>query len=161
VRKIELRVKIVGFETYDIGPIECGYCGNRTKFTVIAQDSSGVEKHEWEEETPWGMMENSIERGWIHRMLLCSTCGRASFDRLFVEDGYPEATEMLYPEPVVVPEGLPAKVAKEYRAALKERRRNPNGYGAMLGRVLDAVCSDCKIPVKDNNKLIGLTDRLR
>jgi hypothetical protein len=93
-------------------------------------------------------MDNTIERGWVHRMLICSSCGRASFDRLFVDDGVPEEMEMLYPEPIIVPDGLPAKIAEEYAAALKERRRNPNGCAALLGRVLDAVCTDRGIPRK-------------
>jgi hypothetical protein len=46
----------------------------------------------------------------------------------------------------VAPEGLPDRIAKEYSDALKERRRNPNGYAALLGRVLDAVCTDQRIP---------------
>lgn len=37
---------------------------------------------------------------------------------------------------------MPDSVAKEYGEALKERRRNPNGYAALLGRVLDAVCTE-------------------
>jgi hypothetical protein len=81
-------------------------------------------------------------------MLICSACGRASFDRLFTHDGEPEAVEMLYPQPVVLPDGLPANVAKEYGEAIRERRRNPNGYAALLGRVLDAVCNDRGIPNK-------------
>lgn len=129
-------------EPYEIGPIECGYCGNTAPSTVVAQDFSQVVKQEFEHETPWGMVDAAIERGWIHRMLICSVCKRASFDRVFADDGYPEEVELLYPEPIVVPDGLPDKVSREYGAALKERKRNPNGYAALLGRVLDAVCTD-------------------
>jgi hypothetical protein len=63
-------------------------------------------------------------------MLICSVCKRASFDRVFTHDGEPEEVELLYPDRIVIPEGLPDKVAKEYREALTERRRNPNGYAA-------------------------------
>ena len=127
---------------YEIAPLECGYCGNTAPFTVVAQDFSQVVTHEFEHQTPWGMMDDSVERGWVHRMLICSVCKRASFDRVFTHDGELEETELLYPEPIIVPDGLPPRIATEYGAALKERRRNPNGYAALLGRVLDAVCTD-------------------
>jgi hypothetical protein len=127
---------------YEIGPLECGYCGNTTPFTVVAQDFSQVVTHEFEHETPWGMMDDSVERGWIHRMLICAVCKRASFDRVFTHDGEPEETEILYPQPITIPDGLPPMIATEYGSALKERRRNANGYAALLGRVLDAVCKD-------------------
>jgi len=148
-------------ETYEIGPIECAYCGNTTSFTVVAEDYSAVMTHEFEHETPWGPMEDSVHRGWVHRMLICSTCKRASFDRVFTHDGEPEEVELLYPQPITTPEGLPDSVAKEYREALKERRRNPNGYAALLGRVLDAVCTDKGIPTHTpDNRLIFLRKRL-
>jgi hypothetical protein len=146
---------------YEIGPLDCGYCGNNTKLTVVAQDHSQVKTYEWETQEPWGTIDNSVDRGWVHRMLICSSCGRASFDRLFLHDGYPEDMEMLYPDPIIVPDGLPPKVADEYRNALRERRRNPNGYAALLGRVLDAVCSDRGIPTKlPNGHLMFLGARL-
>ncbi len=135
-------------EPYEVGPIVCGYCGNTTKFTVVAHDFSQVVTYEWEEKIAWGTLENSVERGWVHRMLMCPICKRASFDRVFTHDGVPEEMELLYPEPIIVPDGLPQKIAKEYGNALKERRRNPNGYAALLGRVLDAICTDRNIPKK-------------
>jgi len=138
-------------EPYEIGPLECGYCGHTTPFTVVAQDFSQVVTHEFEMETPWGTVDQSVERGWVHRMLICSACKRASFDRVFTHDGEPEEMEILYPEPIMVPDGLPPKVAAEYGAALKERKRNPNGYAALLGRVLDAVCTDKGIPNRNPN----------
>jgi hypothetical protein len=148
-------------ETYEIGPVECGYCGNTTSFTVVAQDYSAVVTQEFEHETPWGVMDDSVQRGWVHRMLICSVCKRASFDRVFTHDGEPEQTELLYPEPILTPDGLPDSVAKEYGDALKERRRNPNGYAALLGRVLDAVCTDKGIPSqKPDGKPIFLRTRL-
>ena len=133
-------------KTYEIGPCDCGYCGNTTSFTVVAQDFSAVETYDFEHETPWGVMQDAVQRGWVHRMLICSVCKRASFDRVFTHDGVPEEVELLYPEPIVTPEGLPDRIAKEYSDAVKERRRNPNGYAALLGRVLDAVCTDQGIP---------------
>lgn len=45
--------------------------------------------------------------------------------------------------------------------ALKERRRNPNGYAALLGRALDAVCTDRGIPShKPDGRPIFLRNRL-
>ena len=133
-------------ENYEIGPMQCEYCGNTTLFTVVAEDFSGAVTHEFEHPTPWGVMEDSVSRGWVHRMLICPMCQKGSFDRVFTHDGEPEEVELLYPQPIAIPAGLPDRVAKEYSDALKERRRNPNGYAALLGRVLDAVCSDKGIP---------------
>lgn len=148
-------------EAYEIGPLECGYCGNTTSFTVVAEDFSAVVTHEFEYKTPLGVVEDSVQRGWVHRMLICSVCKRASFDRVFTNDGEPEQVELLYPEPIVTPDGLPDSVAKEYGEALKERRRNPNGYAALLGRVLDAVCTDKGIPShKSDGRPIFLGKRL-
>lgn len=148
-------------EPYEIGPIECAYCGNTAAFSVVAQDFSGVVTHEFEHETPFGVMDDSVSRGWVHRMLICSVCKKASFDRVFTHDGEPEEVELLYPEPIVIPPGLPNRVAKEYGDALKERRRNPNGYAALLGRVLDSVCSDKGIPShKPDGRPIFLGKRL-
>jgi hypothetical protein len=148
-------------ETYEIGPITCGYCGNTAFFTVVAEDFSALVTNEYECETPFGVVENSVQRGWVHRMLICSVCKRASFDRVFTHDGEPEQTELLYPEPILTPDGLPDSVAKEYGDALKERRRNPNGYAALLGRVLDAVCTDKGIPShKPDGRPIFLGKRL-
>jgi hypothetical protein len=148
-------------ENYEIGPMQCEYCGNTTSFTVVAEDFSGVVTYEFEHPTPWGVMDDSVSRGWVHRMLICPVCKKASFDRVFTHDGEPEEVELLYPQPIVIPDGLPDKVAKEYGEALKERRRNPNGYAALLGRVLDAVCTDKGIPShKSDGRPIFLGKRL-
>jgi len=148
-------------ENYEIGPMQCEYCGNTTSFTVVAEDFSGVVTHEFEYPMPWGVMDDSVSRGWVHRMLVCPVCKKASFDRIFTHDGEPEEVELLYPQPIVIPEGLPDRVAKEYGDALKERRRNSIGYAALLGRVLDAVCSDKGIPShKSDGRPLFLGKRL-
>jgi hypothetical protein len=41
-----------------------------------------------EQETPWRKMDDSVQRGWVNRMLICFVCKRASFDRVFTHDGY-------------------------------------------------------------------------
>ena len=147
--------------TYDVDPFTCGYCGNDVKFQVVAEDYSQVHSLQFEQPTPFGIMEDSAERGWIHRLLLCPSCKEVTFERVFTADGEPEESEVLFPPPLVVPDGLPEKVAKEYCAALKERRRNPNGYAALLGRTLDAVCSDRGIPNKTSKgKILFLGVRL-
>jgi len=147
-------------ETYEVRPIECAYCGNTTPFTVVAEDYSALMTHEFEYQTPLGVVEDSVQRGWVHRMLICSVCKRASFDRVFTHDGEPEEVELLYPQPILIPDGLPDRVAKEYGDALKERRRNPNGYAALLGRVLDAVCTDKGISSHKDGRPIFLGKRL-
>ena len=105
-------------------------------------------------------MTRTIEHGWVYRMLICSICKKATFDRVFYQDGEPQHDEPLYPEPISVPDGLPTRVEKEYRDALMERRRNPNGYAALLGRVLDAVCTDKGIPNRNSDGSVTLGPRL-
>jgi hypothetical protein len=42
------------FEPYEIGPVECGYCGNMAKFKVAAENSE-ITSHKYEEEDElWG-----------------------------------------------------------------------------------------------------------
>jgi hypothetical protein len=147
-------------DTDQVGPFECGYCGNTVKFTIAVQDLSQVKTFENEVETPIGMMDFSLESGWVYRLLLCPACNKITFERVFTEDGIPEYNEFIYPEPVFLPEGLPDRVAGEYNAALKERRRNPNGYAALLGRVMDAICTDRGIPSRANGRPIFLGVRL-
>ena len=149
------------FEPYEIGPIECAYCGNVAKFTVAAEHSEITSREFEEQDGPWGSSTRTVEWGWVYRMFICSQCKKASFDRVYYRDGDLEYDEPLYPEPISVPEGLPTLVEKEYRDALTERRRNPNGYAALLGRVLDAVCTDRGIPSSSGGRPMTLGPRLK
>jgi hypothetical protein len=148
------------FEPYEIGPFECGYCGNMTRFKVAAENSEITSQEYEEDDELWGRTTRTDERGWVYRMLICSICKRATFDRVFYLDGLPEYDETLSPEPISVPVGLPIRVANEYKTALLERRRNPNGYAALLGRVLDAVCTDRGIPNHEAGRSVTLGPRL-
>ena len=40
--------------------------------------------------------------------------------------------------------GLPADIEREWDAAMRVRRINPNAFAVLLGRVLDAICVDHK-----------------
>jgi hypothetical protein len=148
------------FEPYEIGPFECGYCGNMTKFKVAAENSE-ITSQEYEDDVDlWGPVTRTVEHGWVYRMLICFICKRATFDRVLWQDGEPDYDEMLYPEPITVPVGLPNQVANEYKDALLERRRNPNGYAALLGRVLDAICTDKGISSYHSGRPVTLGPRL-
>jgi hypothetical protein len=84
-----------------------------------------------------------------------------TFERVFSHDGELEESQVLFPPPIKIPDGLPEKVAREYGAALRERRRNPNGFAALLGRTLDAICTDRGIPNKNSRgKIVFLGLRL-
>jgi hypothetical protein len=145
--------KLAEFEAYEIGPFVCVNCGNTARFKVTAEDSQ-LESHEYEEpDHPWGPSTRTVEVGYVYRMLICTICRRATFDRVFWRDGEPEDIETLCPESITVTDGLPEAVSNEYRDALNERRRNPNGYAALLGRVLDAVCTDSHIAIQNRQPL--------
>jgi hypothetical protein len=152
---------VLMFEPYEIGPFECGYCGNIAPFKVAAENSEITSEECEEDDELWGRTTRIFERGWVYRMLICSICKKATFDRVFHLDGLPEDDETLYPEPISVPVGLPNRVANEFKSALLERRRNPNGYAALLGRVLDAVCADRGIPNNQAGKLVTLGSRVK
>jgi len=47
----------------------------------------------------------------------------------------------IYPMPDAI-KGLPDSVKKEYESALRVRAIDTNAFAVMLGRVLDAVCTD-------------------
>lgn len=147
-------------EAYEIGPFECRYCGSTVKLRVVAEDYSQVHSYPDPQETPFGRMDFSGEAGWAHRLLLCPVCKKVTFERVYVRDGEYEETEVLFPPSNVVPDGLPERVAREFGAALKERMRHPNAYAGLLGRTLDAICTDRCIPSRDSAGKLFLGARL-
>ena len=92
--------------------------------------------------------------GECYQLLQCQNCEKPELRNYY----YHEFTEeqpydytTLYPESIIPPRGLPKKVREEYERAVKARHGDSNGYGVLLGRVLESVCQDKKA----KGKMIG------
>lgn len=87
----------------------------------------------------------SWSAGPIYELLMCSACDGVILRRYFyheLRDADDWLLEILYPEPMSVPLGLPDKIATAYREALNLKRADPNAYAVGLGRVLELICHD-------------------
>lgn len=118
----------------------CGHCGVNAKMIV---------KAEYDEQDLDFVDGRMIECGKLYEIFKCQSCDKIELAVHDYHEGM-DNVEMfktyktLYPAPVSLPEGLPAKVKKEYQRALKARHGDSNGYGVLLGRVLEAVFHDKK-----------------
>ena len=91
----------------------------------------------------------SFHYGKWYEILKCQGCDEVelrvhSYHQGFDEIEFPTEYTTLYPAAQTIPEGLPTKVKKEYVQALKARHGDLNGYGVLLGRVLESVFHDKK-----------------
>ncbi|MDX6528482.1 MAG: hypothetical protein QOH41_772 [Blastocatellia bacterium] len=87
----------------------------------------------------------SWSAGPIYELLMCSACDGVVLRRYFyheLRDAEDWPLEILYPEPLRVPLGLPDKIETAYREALNLKRTDPNAYAVRLGSVLELVCHD-------------------
>ncbi len=86
--------------------------------------------------------------GFIYQLLRYYSCGEATLYQLAVHTGLdPEYIDrsydkMLYPCEGESPMGLPASVQPSWDAAMRVRKIDPNAFAVLLGRVLDAICSE-------------------
>jgi len=127
-------VKLVKQKGFTIA-LKCGYCGNVATMEIKAS---------------CGHMTNPTENiGEAFELVLCPSCKNVNlvitryeevYDGVYPE--YDKITEISYPvEPKQVI-GLPIKVSKAYKAAIKVRSIDPNAFAVLLGRVLEEVCKD-------------------
>jgi len=91
----------------------------------------------------------SFNYGEWYEILKCQNCDKVelrvhSYHQGFSEEEVPTVYKTLYPEPIIIPDGLPRKVKAEYERAIKARHGDSNGYGVLLGRVLESVFHDKK-----------------
>lgn len=122
--------------------IQCGYCGNLGRMRVGAAYSE-VESHDAEQTDagvtpPW-------DAGAVYETLKCPACEGVLLARYFWHSVLePQEVEyrVIYPEQPAPPDGLPTAVKAAYDRALALRKRDPNAYGVLLGRVLELVCED-------------------
>jgi hypothetical protein len=120
---------------------QCGHCGNHSTMKVVAEfrDLSRPDPEHY-----------PFSEGECYELLKCPACTKIELQSYSYSDAvdYGERPEFdyktLYPLSPQIPPGLPKKVQEEYEAALKEKRRSPNAYGVLMGRVLERVCDDKK-----------------
>ncbi|HEY3761956.1 MAG TPA: DUF4145 domain-containing protein [Verrucomicrobiae bacterium] len=119
----------------------CGHCGNRAPMVIVA-DYREV-KHDYVEGV------GGFNYGEWYEVLKCQSCEKVelrvhSYHQALTEEESPTVYKTIYPEAIAIPVGLPKKVKNEYEKALQARHGDSNGYGVLLGRVLEAVFHDKK-----------------
>lgn len=113
--------------------IECGSCDKRTNQKIVSEYLQAIaDEYEFEGEI--------LHDDFLLRMSLCSACETIN---LSVQDDGGEVS-VLYPAAPKEVEGLPADVAKAYKAARAVRMIDANAFAVLLGRVLELVCLDRK-----------------
>jgi hypothetical protein len=137
-------------------PVECRHCDNKGPMRVLKQDRQ-TEDFENNDDP---MFPLEWEAGNIYQILKCYTCGQITFYQMSIHTGTdPEYIDrsydqILYPCGSESPMGLPADIQREWDAAMRVRRINPNAFAVLLGRVLDAICIDQKAEGPDLHKRI-------
>jgi Domain of unknown function (DUF4145) len=124
----------------------CGHCGVRSPMIIVAKF--------YEKLSDFIKNVGVFEYGERYELLKCQGCEKIELEAHSYHEGMDEPIfnfRTLYPEPIIIPKGLPNKVKEEYQNALKARHGNSNGYGVLLGRVLEAVFHDKKA----KGKMIG------
>lgn len=91
----------------------------------------------------------SYEQGNLYQLLECTTCEGLVFRKTFFIKPRDEGKtkdqitwDVIYPEEKSLFSRLPKSVKNEYLSARRVKNVDSNAYGAMLGRVLEAVCED-------------------
>lgn len=117
----------------------CGHCGTKAVMQILGKVTDYSEAQQ----------DYPYEDGEGYNVLKCTNCKQPEIEKYKYDEvnidnqKSPYYDEIvLYPSKPVVPLGLPAKVKKEYLEALAHRHKSPNAYGALMGRVLEAVCKD-------------------
>jgi len=119
---------------------KCEHCENRAPM-LIGSLYSQVETHE----AYSGQLSHYWEEGYIHEILECPACKGIILRRYYYHDQTdPEGGEWqtLYPIAEGLMDGLPQPVERAYQSARRVRNVDPNAFGVLLGRVLDAICTD-------------------
>src|SRR5947207_11659430 len=115
--------------------IKCGTCDKTANQEVVAEYDQNVEENFESQGEEYLYIDT-----YILRLSLCASCESVN---LSVQDDGGEVS-VLYPSPPAHLEGLPAKVAKAYKAARAVRLIDPNAFAVLLGRVLEIVCLNRK-----------------
>lgn len=106
----------------------------------VIVEKSFVEEHE-HSGVEW-------EAGFIYQLLRCYSCREVTVYQVVIHTGIdPDYTDrsydkMLYPGGPESPLGLPPLVQKAWEASMRVRKIDANAFAVLLGRVLDAICTD-------------------
>jgi Domain of unknown function (DUF4145) len=82
----------------------------------------------------------------IHELLVCPACEGVTLRAYFWADDLESEGDVrfdiLYPSETRLPPGLPSVVHKAFLSALKVKPIDANGFGVLIGRVIEQVCVD-------------------
>jgi hypothetical protein len=116
--------------------LRCGSCEKTSDQRVVAEYKHVTGHEEEFDEQPF-----YYEDEWFLRMSLCSLCDTINLSVEQIDGG--EVTG-LYPSPPADLEGLPAEIARAYKAARAVKSIDANAFAVLLGRALELVCIDRK-----------------
>jgi len=119
-------------------PIKCEHCDNIVRLRRIFLHDQTKSY-----ETPDGRW--NWQAGPVWTLYECPTCSGIIFSCYYLDDRYdPEdwESETLYPHKDRNIEGLPNRVNREYKTALKVRNLDSNLYAVAIGRMMEALCTD-------------------
>lgn len=126
--------------------LKCPHCHNKGPMKVL-KIAHATQQFQEGEDDDWHRIE--WEAGYVYWVLQCFSCSNVVFERQAVHteidpEGIEGPFDILYPQPIEQPAGLPQEIAKAYDAALAVRHIDSNAFATLLGRVLDLVCIDRK-----------------
>ena len=119
---------------------KCEHCENKAPM-LFATTYSQVDSHEED----GGQFPHYWEEGYIYQLLECPACKGVILQRYYFHDhmdAEAEEPQTLYPVAQGLMDGLPQTVERAYESARRVRNIDPNAFGVLLGRVLEAVCKD-------------------
>jgi hypothetical protein len=122
--------------TLSVINLRCGSCEKTSTQMVVAEYKHVISEVEVVDDIPFGNEEE-----WLLRMSVCSLCDTVN---LSVEQDDGGEVTSLYPSPPPDLEGLPAEIARAYKAARAVKSIDANAFAVLLGRVLEFVCIDRK-----------------
>lgn len=119
--------------------ITCGHCGNISPMEIIGTADTSTSYY-----SPEGYEMG--ESGDVYNILKCPSCNKVNIATYFWHDGMDTSEEVvyniLYPNQVDTPKGLPSHIASSINAAEKIKNIDVNAYAILLRRTLEQVCLD-------------------
>jgi hypothetical protein len=115
--------------------VRCPAC-NISAVAVLEHRYSTVTSHE-DQGIEW-------DAGDVYELIVCQSCKATRVRKGYYFSETPEEFEweIVYPMAPKSVDGLPDKVEKSYRAAMKVRDIDTNAFAVLIGRVLEFVCED-------------------
>lgn len=133
----------------DIFPqiVVCGHCLNET---IMIEIGSVSKKIEYSGDMPEEYLPEVYD---VYTVLKCPTCKEINVFTYFWNENWDAEEDVkldiLYPQNVDYPLGMPENIKEAYNSAEKARFIGANAYAILVRRMLEMVCLDKKAEGKD------------